>query len=216
MPGQVNRGSLFGEKIFQYSTNKNFTNFVEVGTWNGEGSTKCFMDALLKRTDKSCLYSLEANIEFYKQASNYWAPVLMGPTRAYNKLNLLYGRIIEVEDLVAVEEVKKHSIFDQHPWLEWRERNVSEYRQCTNVLGYLPREIDILCLDGGQFSTRAEFNTLKDRTKVVMLDDTATFKTEAIKKEILSQPDIWSVVLDRPQERNGIMIACKSEYSHLL
>tara|TARA_R110000737_G_scaffold253188_3_gene262618 strand:+ start:2877 stop:3527 length:651 start_codon:yes stop_codon:yes gene_type:complete len=216
MTGQVNRGSLFGEKIFQYSSNKNFKNFVEVGTWNGEGSTKCFMDALLGRVDESCLYSLEANVEFYNQASNYWAPVLMGPAMPFNKLNLLYGRIIEIEDLVSIQEVRGHSIFSQHPWLEWRERNVSEYGQCNNVLDEMPAEIDVLCLDGGQFSTRAEFDTLKDRTKVVMLDDTTTFKTESVKKEILSQSDIWSIILNLPQERHGMMIACKSEYSHLL
>tara|TARA_R110000744_G_scaffold142854_1_gene254627 strand:+ start:4332 stop:4982 length:651 start_codon:yes stop_codon:yes gene_type:complete len=216
MAGQVNRGSLFGEKIFQYSSNKNFVNFVEVGTWNGEGSTKCFMDALTARADESCLYSLEANIKFYNQASNYWAPILMGPASAFNKLHLLYGRIIEIEDLVSIEEVKDHTIFSQYPWLEWRDRNISEYEQCSNVLGQLPTEIDVLCLDGGQFSTRAEFDVLKSRTKVVLLDDTTTFKTESIKKEILSQPDVWSVILDLPLERSGMMIASKSEYLHLL
>ena len=194
MAGQVNRGSLFGEKIYQYSSNKNFKNFVEVGTWNGQGSTKCFMDALLARTDESSLYSLEANIEFYNQAINYWAPFLLGPFMTGHKLNLLYGRIIEVEDLVSIEEIKKHNIFNQHPWLEWRDRNIKEYGECLNVLDKLPKEIDVLCLDGGQFSTRAEFDTLKGRTKVIMLDDTNTFKTESIRKEILSQDDIWTVV----------------------
>ena len=67
MAGQVNRGSLFGERIYQYSSNKNFKNFVDIGTWNGQGSTKCFADAILKRSDDSSLYSLEANIEFYNQ-----------------------------------------------------------------------------------------------------------------------------------------------------
>ena len=175
MAGQVNRGRLFGERIYQYSSNKNFKNFVEVGTWNGQGSTKCFMDALLERSDSSCLYSLEANIEFHTQAMNFWSPFLFGPFMAHRKLNLLFGRIIEVKDLVSIEEIKNHEIFKQHPWLEWRDRNIKEYGECKNVVDQLPAEIDVLCLDGGQFSTRAEFDTLKERTKVIMLDDTNTF-----------------------------------------
>jgi len=216
MVGQVNRGSLFGEKIFEYASNKNFKNFVEVGTWNGEGSTKCFMDAIQSRADNSCLYSLEANIEFFNEASTYWAHLLMAPASAFQKLFLLYGRIIEVEDLISIEEVQKHSIFHQHPWLEWRTRNIKEYNECENVLGNLPSEIDILCLDGGQFSTRAEFAALKDRTKMVMLDDTSTFKTESIRREIVENPEVWTIVEDNTMQRHGFMIGIKKDCVHLL
>jgi len=216
MAGQVNRGSLFGEKIFEYTSNTNFTNFVEVGTWNGEGSTKCFMDAIQLRADNSCLYSLEANIEFFNQASTYWAHLVMAPASAFQKLVLLYGRIIEVEDLISIEEVQQHPIFYQHPWLEWRTRNIKEYNECENVLSQLPDEIDILCLDGGQFSTRAEFATLKDRTKMVMLDDTSTFKTESIRREIVENPQVWTIVEDNSTQRHGFMIAIKNDFVPLL
>ena len=215
MTGQINRGTPFGEKIFEYASNKNFNNFVEIGTWNGEGSTKCFMDAVLSRTDESQLYSLEANIEFFNQSFNYWSFLTMGPA-SFQKLFLLYGRIIEVEDLISIEEVKKHPIFTEHPWIEWRERNIKEYNQCENVLEQLPDEIDVLCLDGGQFSTRSEFNALKERTKVVMLDDTRTFKTESIRHEILSNPSLWEVVEDNRSQRHGFMISIKKEYAHML
>ena len=42
MAGQINRGDFFGDQIFNLSSVKQFENFVEVGTWNGQGSTKCF------------------------------------------------------------------------------------------------------------------------------------------------------------------------------
>ena len=216
MVGQVNRGSLFGEKIYEYASNKNFTNFVEVGTWNGEGSTKCFMDAVLQRGDNSRLYSLEANIEFFNQASYYWRSLIKNQKDSFQKLVLLYGRIIEVEDLISIEEVQKHDIYHQHPWLEWRERNIKEYNACENVLSELPEEIDILCLDGGQFSTRSEFATLKKRTKMVMLDDTNTFKTESIRKEIIETPQVWTVVEDSIDQRHGYMIAIKKDFIDLL
>lgn len=216
MAGQVNRGSHFGEHIYKFSLYPEFKNYVEVGTWNGEGSTKCFMDALFGRFDDSCLYTVEANIEFYDQASKYWDTHTMLYRGPYDKLHLLYGRLIEVEDLVSEEEVRAHPIFPQHPWLEWRNRNIKEYGECENIAAKLPDEIDVLLLDGGQFSTRGEFDLLKDRSKVVMLDDTNTFKTEKIRQEILENPDTWSILVDLPGDRHGFTIACKKEWSDRL
>ena len=118
MAGQINRGTFFGDQVYSLSLNKNFKNYVEVGTWNGEGSTKCFMDALLQRHDESVLYSLEANIEFYEQARRYWDPYMFTVRSPTPKLHLLYGRIIEAEELVSAEEVQNHARFHQHPWLE--------------------------------------------------------------------------------------------------
>jgi hypothetical protein len=134
MPGQINRGSFLGEWVYKLSINKNFKNYVEVGTWNGQGSTKCFVDGLTTRLDESALYSLEANIEFYEEATRYWSPLQAVMKHSVPKLHLLYGRLIEPEELVGEGEVRNHARFKQHPWLEWRERNIKEYGQCDNVL----------------------------------------------------------------------------------
>tara|TARA_R110000744_G_scaffold33972_12_gene79508 strand:- start:2478 stop:3152 length:675 start_codon:yes stop_codon:yes gene_type:complete len=216
MAGQINRGSFLGECVYKLSVNKEFKNYVEVGTWNGEGSTKCFMDGLMSRFDDSTLYSLEANIQFYEEATRYWAPILMVMKLPSPKLHLLYGRIVEATELVSEEEVREHSRFGQHPWLEWRERNIKEYGQCKSVLDQLPDEIDVLLLDGGQFSTRAEFHKLKDRSKVVLLDDTQSFKTERARLDMLADPETWTVIVDNLLDRHGIFIACRTEYQHLL
>tara|TARA_R110000824_G_scaffold71782_2_gene183643 strand:+ start:3561 stop:4220 length:660 start_codon:yes stop_codon:yes gene_type:complete len=216
MAGQINRGTFFGDQVYNLSLNKNFKNYVEVGTWNGEGSTKCFVDALLQRNDESALYSLEANIEFYEQARRYWDPLMATSRSLAPKLHLLYGRIIEAEELVTAEEVQGHPRFSQHPWLEWRTRNIKEYGECENVLGQFPPEIDVLLLDGGQFSTRSEFNKLKDRTKIVLLDDTLSFKTDKVREDILKDPDSWTVIFDNIADRHGWFMACKTQFVDLL
>jgi len=216
MAGQVNRGSFFGEQVYKLASNPAFMNYVEIGTWNGEGSTKCFMDAILMRLDESCLYSLEANSEFYQQASNFWSSKMLTLRIPYEKLHLLYGRIIEVEDLVPEEEVRSHKIFNEHPWLTWRERNIKEYNQCKNVIDQLPDEIDVLFLDGGQFSTPAEWDKLKERTKIVLLDDTNTYKTEKIRKQILNDADNWEVIFDINQDRHGIFMAARHDIKQYL
>ena len=218
MGGQINRGSFFGEELYKVSLNVNFKNYVEVGTWNGQGSTKCFMDGILSRSDDSCLYSVEASIEFYNQANEYWSNSLAPDS--IDRLKLLYGRLVGAEDLISIEEVESHENFLDNPWLEWRERNIKEYDECENVASLLPEEIDVLMLDGGQFSTRAEFELLEDNVKVVVLDDTTTFKTETIKDYIVSNTDEWSVVFDHIYEHHGlpqgVFMGCKSEYRDLI
>jgi hypothetical protein len=215
--GQINRGSFFGDKVYEMSLIKEFKNFVEVGTWNGEGSTKCFMDGISARNDGASLYSIEANIEFYKHACNFWQSFLNTQDKNSPKLNLIYGRVIsEISDLISVEEIVSHSRFKDSPWLDWRERNSQEYSACENIVHLLPDEIDVLLLDGGQFSTQAEWERLRDRTKVIMLDDTTTFKTEKIRNEIISDKNKWKVVIDYTNDRNGIFIGSRCEYSHLI
>jgi len=216
MAGQVNRGSFFGEQVYKLASNEAFKNYVEVGTWNGEGSTKCFMDAIFQRLDDSCLYSIEANIEFYNQATKFWQNKMSTIKMPFDKLHLLYGRIIEVEDLIPEEEIKNHKIFKDHPWLTWRARNIKEYNMCENVINKLPEEIDVLFLDGGQFSTPAEWQKLKNRTKVIMLDDTNTYKTEKVREEILSDLDNWEIIFDKSHDRHGIFMAVRHEAKKLL
>ena len=214
MSGQINRGSPFGEQLYNLANHPSFSTYVEIGTWNGQGSTKCLMDGLLRREDASELYSVEANREFYDQASSYWSGAL-APDQAH-RLKLLYGRLVEVSSLVPIEEIQDDPRFNENPWEEWRDRNISEYNDCTNIVGDLPTSIDLLLLDGGQFSTRAEFLLLKERTKLVILDDTSTFKTEAIREEIRHSPQQWTIIFDYPFDRNGVMMACKNEFTHLL
>ena len=57
---------------------------------------------------------------------------------------------------------------------------------------------------------------LKDRTKIVLLDDTLSFKTEKAREDILADPDSWTVIFDNVADRHGVFMACRSEFAHLL
>lgn len=212
--GQINKGSFIGEKIYQLSQIKEFKNFVEIGTWNGQGSTKCFMAALLFRSDDSCLYSLETNRYFYELATKYWKSI-MSTLKGRSILRLVYGRIVEVDDLITLEEMMSDNRFVNSGQLRWRKEDVNNYRDSPNILPELPDIIDVLLLDGGEFSTYAEFQKLRKRTKVVLLDDTMSLKCEKIRNELIQDKE-WQVIYDLPEERNGICIACKSEIFNFL
>jgi hypothetical protein len=208
--GQLNRDTFLGEKIYQLSRIKDFRNFVEIGTWNGQGSTKCFMDALLFRRDASCLYSLESSKAFHEIAKQYWRPVF-STARGKEGLRLIYGRIIEVSELLPSSEIPIDNIEESENYRQWREEDILNYTQSPNVIDMLPRQIDVLMLDGGEFSTYAEFQKLRKRSGVVLLDDTKLLKCKRIREELLHDGE-WQVVYDLPEERAGNFVACRWDY----
>ena len=64
---QINTIGLFGNIIKDLCLNQTNKTFLEIGTWNGLDSTKCFVDSLSSLNDKYLFYSLECN----KDKSNF-------------------------------------------------------------------------------------------------------------------------------------------------
>ena len=69
----------------------------------------------------------------------------------------------------------------------------------------LPEIFDVVLLDGGEFTTYYEYEILKHKCKVLILDDTNCNKCKQIVDDIKSNPDIWSIIFE-DNERNGVMI----------
>ena len=209
MSGQINRGSIAGDFIYALAGNLENKIFVEIGTWNGQGSTRCIMDALLERQDSCMLYSLETDKTFYDVAKQYWEDqFIVHKLNIEDRLKLIYGCIISESELPQLNELYK----SPH-WVEpspgtnggypnWYATDIKNYNNCPNVLGILPQEIDVLILDGGEFSSDAEFSKLKSRTRTIICDDSSIYKCERIREELLSD-NRYSVLIDTPHNRNG-------------
>ena len=223
-PGQIRRNtdSVFGDILKAYALNPKFKIFVEIGTWTGRGSTVCFMDGLLKRFDGVKLYSLETDPNFYSIACNFWNSVAVTLAKRENvdiptaqsyidsRLELMHGRIVETEDIFGEEEIQEFENYTKDytkDYNTWRENDIKCYKTCKNILHNLPDNIDVLLLDGGEFSTYQEFLILRDRTKLIMLDDTQELKCKKVVEE-LEADDQWSHI-DSSESRQGWAIYYK-------
>ena len=58
--GQICNNS-FSKEIEKYASNIKYKTFLEIGTWNGLGSTKAFSNGFKNRNDDYVFYSLECN-----------------------------------------------------------------------------------------------------------------------------------------------------------
>lgn len=147
--GQINMNSLLGKEIFNLCKNEKYLNIFETGTWNGQGSTVCVMNAIINKP-KSILYSLEANIDQYNISINYWKT-----NDTKNKLVLLNG--VLHKDIVAPEDITKQN---GTVCMEWYTPEIALLNS-NNVLNLNDiTNIDIIILDGGEYTTMGDYNCL--------------------------------------------------------
>jgi hypothetical protein len=66
----------------------------------------------------------------------------------------------------------------------------------------IPEKFDVLFLDGGEFTTWYEYQLLKDKCSVIIMDDTNVCKCKKIVNELKNQPDQWKLLLES-KDRNG-------------
>lgn len=199
--GQINIDSKFGEHLFKLASDNQYNTYLEVGTWNGQGSTKCLMSGILQNNPNAKLYSLEANPNMFQQAKQFWSA-------NYNQLILLHGTLHQ--ELLSLDEIQKHPMFHTvarygEQYKEWLENDRRDMNTSQQIV--IPEEtIDVIIIDGGEFSGMGDWKVLKRKNpKVVCLDDTSVIKSYYIREELLNS-DIWEVIADEVNDRNGFSI----------
>jgi len=187
------------EQITKYASNLKYKTFLEIGTWNGLGSTKSFSDGFDMRTDDYIFYSLECNKDKCLDASKLYA--------SNNKIHIL-NEVIWNE-----EPTNFYTIFPQclsnSMYKHWNEVDIANMKKCKLFLERpnLPDIFDVVLLDGGEFTTYYEFQLLKNRCRILMLDDAFVDKCKLIIEEIKADPS-WKI-LNVLNIRNGFVIAEK-------
>lgn len=204
-PGQINRGSNLGEIIYHLCLQDDIKVIVEIGTWNGMGSTKCVYDSVSVKKEDFLVYTLECNEEFYNKClENYKnLPKL-------DNFNFILGTIVEPEENIDPISNFDDRFFQQYSrkiQSTWRNEDVENCKKTKNVLDIIPEKIDLLILDGGEFSGLSEYQKLKDRSTYFVLDDTNVIKNYEVANLIRNSSDFQ--VLHDSNERNGFLVAKK-------
>lgn len=166
--GQVSRRSGLGRWLYHLALEDDVDTIVEIGTWNGLGSTKLIDKALGLRKLPAKAYSLEANQEMFNYARR---------NANLSNVELVYGTLVTESDL----DQDNLSATEK----QWFHSDALALREAPLVSDRLPEVIDLLFLDGGEFSTYAEFEFLQHRVRRwLVLDDTHTRKCQAVEKEL--------------------------------
>ena len=175
--GQILPQYEFGLWIDRIITDYSPKNIVEIGTWKGLGSTKCIIDSIIKNNLQTNFMSFECNKEFYlesvKNLENY-----------KDYVNLIYGRLVEFDEVIRFCKQRKSQVN-----LNWLIEDLYNMSENSSRINLIPKTIDFLLLDGGEYSTYIEWQKLKYRTKIVALDDTKETKTKEINNSLSLDPN---------------------------
>ena len=191
----------FSLKIRELAGNIENKTFLEIGTLNGLGSTKQFVDILKNRNDDYIFYSLECNNDKCNDARNLYV--------AEKSI------IILNEVLFNIQPDNFYDIFPQcvnnHTFEEWHKVDMENMKKCNLFLERddLPEVFDVILLDGGEFTTYFEYQLIKDRCKYLLLDDINVAKCTKIVEEIKSEPKKWEIIEENRNTRNGFLV-CKN------
>ena len=172
--------------IFDFVKNNNIKKVLEIGTWNGLGSTMILYNALKSSHHEFSITTLETDkIAFKKALKNL---------KGKKEIQLNYGRIIEISDLPDAESIdfKEHNLDPKN--IEWLYQDIRRYKKTKNIYADLDSFYDFILFDGGEFSTFAEFKKLYKKTKFFCLDDIFTYKQYEVIKYIESSPSKFSLI----------------------
>lgn len=191
--GQILATSRLGRWIQLVASEPGVESIVEIGTWKGLGSTLLVSNSIRESGESTVFYSLEANKVFHEIAQRN--------LHRERNVQLIWGTIVSPEDLDRTD-LEEHEV----PWLLEDEKCLVE---APNVLHLLPNRIDLLILDGGEFSTWSEFLALEARlARYLVLDDTKVRKCRRV-ETYLSSSNRW-VQISMGTDRNGWSVWMKS------
>jgi hypothetical protein len=201
MTGQINMNTAFGKEIARIASDSRYTTFCEVGTWNGDGSTRCIYEGI-KNRPSARLYSIEGDPFMMMKAEALW--------KGNPQVTLLMGTLHR--DIMTEEGVESHPRF--HTVRDhYRLHYTTELRAAKLTPLVKPPPCDVILLDGGEFSTEGDWSVLyHDKLKIVMLDDTQVIKTNRILNQLVADPG-WKCLRNEPNDRNGWAIFERVEVS---
>ncbi len=189
--GHIQLVQPFGQWIAKYAADTRFSRYLEIGTWNGRGSTCCFYDGFTKRSDTPILQSYEIDKDRATEAAALWS---FAP-----QIRVLHGRILKDDQYPSYREVL--ALF---PGVneQWHSEDVRNFWSCSHI----PiEEPEVVLLDGAEYLTQFEFERVFrgcPSVRVYILDDTHTAKTPRINDFLLNHPE-WTRIAYSDTERKG-------------
>lgn len=178
--GQILHGTELGDELTRLALNSD--TIVEIGTWNGRGSTQCLRSGLVRPTQH--IWTIETNEECH----NYAKRIHEDEPR----ITFLLGTIVTGKEIFPAPSGSDQSAFES----ESKQNDASPL-----VFDELPERIDLLFVDGGAFSGFAEVSKLYQRSKIIVLDDIFDTKNDR-SCEMLSNMKNWKM-LECRNDRNG-------------
>jgi hypothetical protein len=198
----------FGAAMYKTVSKYKIYSVLEIGAFNGDGSTQVIVKALQRKRGKIALTSLEYDPERYLELVSNTRDFSF--VRTVNQSSIGKGSFTAWDFESDVWGSPHNGLKSQYPEEEvkkWHQNDVRLMQQISD--GYLEKRSeswDAVLIDGGEFCGWDEYRLLKDRVKCIMIDDAyKAYKTFRCRVELLNDPE-WVMSWSNPYVRNGAAI----------
>ena len=209
--GQIlNDHTLMSKWLRMLAIDPNNKTFLEIGTWNGLGSTKVFAESLESRNSDYIFYSLECNADKSIDAANLYLE--------YKNIHILNEVLFNKKPLNFNEIYPDYFYIFNHLGMfrkpkinnHWNKVDFVNMEDCKLFLDRdnLPDIFDVVLLDGGVYTTYFDYQILKNKCNYLLLDDTGIAKNSKIVEIIKDNFTYWDILEEDLSSRNGHLV-CK-------
>jgi hypothetical protein len=205
MPAEITLADSFGQAIARTIRAYGYESVLEIGSFDGLGSTQVFIEAL-RHAAEPRLVCLETNATRYRQlllntAGHPWVQCLCKPSISLASLTPTdferdvwespYNRLFYPHDLVRSWWIDTQAFY-RHGEPGYLETNADAF--------------DVVLVDGDEFSGYDDYRLAKSRCRCLMLDDVFhAYKCNRAHAELATDPE-WRLEWSSADVRNGAAI----------
>ena len=185
---------------------------IDIGTFTGMGSLRAMINGFLQKDRRGCtIYSFESD---KIRATEAFERYSKGPFDM-SFLQIHIGKISE-NGFLSLEKAMTHpnyigikGLMGYHP----EEKAV--YDSAKYVGNVLPDSVDLVCMDGGEFSGPGDWATIKSKNpKMIILDDIFVFKNYFTHVELMNDTN-YTCIYNGPI-RNGISVFLRKDVPYVV
>jgi hypothetical protein len=210
-PGEI-AGDELAAHIEAVAADPSVHVILEIGSASGDGSTRAFVAAALRREDRPHLFCLEARSERCAELPRRYAE--------HSFVHPVNASSVPAESYTSADEVREFMAAVDSPLDEFTLERVLSWRSDELdylVAGGVPVDgieriraargvdaFDAVLVDGSEFTGRAELELVYG-ARWLLLDDTRTLKNHANCLRLIADP-AYELVAANPLLRNGFAV----------
>ena len=211
--GEITLADKFGQCIARTVRDNGCRNNLEIGSYDGSGSTQCFIEGMRDMEGNKSLTCLEIDPERFgilQSVVSPWSWVKCYNQSSIRKSDIIPKNFDEVWDSPHNNHLYGRKEYPRELVNKWY---IDDMKKFGNA-GFLGSQDDrprwdAVLIDGCEFTGYSEWALLKDRVKCVFLDDVFhAYKCAQIYNELLCDP-AWMLLEKDTEVRNGYAVFAK-------
>lgn len=206
MNTEIHMNEKFGKEMYNTILQYNLNNILEIGSWDGEGSTTCIVNAMMQLSGDKKLHCVEIDKNKFDILTQRFSQIDF--VKCFNSSSISYNDLLYKDFEDVWNSPFNGSIMGHKETLKlWFDQDIDQLKNCTNsFLNDTTETYDGILIDGSEFTGYSEYILIKNKTKILFLDDVHNaFKCYQIYKE-LKDDSTWKLLSECSNTRNGFAI----------